>query len=394
MKCFLWFVLCWLTYVCALLGGRYEAQVIEDIVLTIWLRIRRELLLHVDKNLIGMDDLLEEIIPQMIDPLSNDVRMIGIYGLGGIGKTTIAKVVYNQIANRFMIISFIANVREDSKSRGLLYLQKQLLRDILPSKKNFITNVDEGTQMIKERLRFKKVLLVLDDVDNLDQLEALAGDRNWFGPESRIIVTTRDKHLLEVHKMDTFYEARKLDHREAVELFSRHAFEQRNPKEDYEKLSDSVVCYVDGLPLGLKVLGRFLFGKTICQWKSELQKLEREPNQEIQSVLKRSYDELDHTQKEIFLDIACFFNGEDKDRITRILDACNFYADSGMKVLNDKCLITIFDNTISMHDLLQQMGRDIVRQECPKDPERWSRLCYPEVVNRILTRKLVRAKCK
>ena len=133
MKCFLWFVLCWLTYVCALLGGRHEAQVIEDIVLTIWLRIRQELLLHVDKNLIGMDDRLEEIIPQMIDPLSNDVRMIGIYGLGGIGKTTIAKVVYNQIANRFMIISFIANVREDSKSRGLLYLQKQLLCDILPS---------------------------------------------------------------------------------------------------------------------------------------------------------------------------------------------------------------------------------------------------------------------
>ena len=248
--------------------------------------------------------------------------------------------------------------------------------------------------MIKERLCFKKVLLVLDDVDNLDQLEALAGDRNWFGPESRIIVTTRDKHLLEVHKMYTFYEARKLDHKEAVELFSRHAFEQRNPKEDYEKLSDSVVHYVDGLPLGLKVLGRFLFSKTICQWKSELQKLEREPNQEIQSVLKRSYDELDHTQKEIFLDIACFFNGEDKDHVTRILDACNFYAYSGMKVLSDKCLITIFDNMISMHDLLQQMGRDIVRQECPKDPERWSRLCYPELVNRILTKKLVRAKCK
>ena len=139
--------------------------------------------------------------------------------------------------------------------------------------------------MIKERLCFKKVLLVLDDVDNLDQLEALAGDCNWFGPESRIIVTTRDKHLLEVHRMDAFYEAKKLDHKEAVELFSRHAFEQNHPKEDYEMLSDFVACYVDGLPLGLKVLGRFIFGKTISQWKSELQKLERESNQEIQSVL-------------------------------------------------------------------------------------------------------------
>ena len=110
--------------------------------------------------------------------------------------------------------------------------------------------------------------------------------------------------------------------------------------------------------------------------------------------VKRSYDEFDRTRKKIFLDVACFFNGEDKDRVTRILDTCNFYAESGMKVLNDKWLITIFDNMISMHDLLRQMGREIVRQECPKDPEKWSRLCYPEVVNRVLTRRLVRTKCK
>lgn len=376
-----------------LTGVRSEAEIIEDIVETIFARLKQKLL-YVDKNLVGMDDRVVEFIPEMIDPSSNDVRMIGIYGFGGIGKTTIAKVVYNKIVSSFMVSSFIANVREDSRSRGLLHLQKKLLRDILPRKKNFIINVDEGIQIIKERLCFKKVLLVLDDVDNLDQLEALAGNHDWFGPESRIIVTTRDKHWLDVHKMDAFYEAKKLDHDEAVELFSRHVFEQKHPKEGYEILSNSVVRYVDGLPLGLRVLGRFLFGKTMRQWESELQKLQQEPNQEIQSVLKRSYDELDRTQKEIFLDIACFFNGEEKDRVTRILDACNFYAESGMRVLSDKCLITIYNNTISMHALLQQMGRDIIGQECPKDPEKWSRLCDPEIVNRVLKRKLVRAKCK
>ena len=380
-----------------LTSGRDEAYIIEEITFHILKRFQNKLL-HVDKNLIGMDDRLEEIIPAMIDPSLNDVRMVGIYGLGGIGKTTIAKVVYNRIASHFMTTSFIANVREDSESRGLLYLQKQLLHDILPIHKNFISNVDEGIQMIKERLCFKKILLVLDDVNNLDQLIALAGDRNgdrnWFGPGSRIIVTTRDRHLLEVYKMDAFYEAKKLEHKGALELFSRHAFEQKHPKQGYETLSDSVVRYVDGLPLGLKVLGRFLFGKTICHWESELQKLDQEQNPEIQSVLKRSYDELGRTEKEIFLDVSCFFNGEDKDRVTRILDACKFYPEIGIQVLSDKCLITIFDNKIWMHDLLQQMGRDFVRQECPKDPGKWSRLCCPEDVNRVLTRKLVRAECK
>ena len=169
-----------------------------------------------------------------------------------------------------MISRFIPNVREHSKSQGLLHLQKQLLHDILPRKKNFIINVDEGIQMIKEKLRFKKVLFVLEDVDNLDQLEALAGNRNWFGPKSTIIVIIRGKHLLELHKMDAFYEAKKLDYREVVERFSWHAFGQKHPKEDYKSLSDSVVRYVDGLPLDFKVLGRFLFGKTTCRWKSEL----------------------------------------------------------------------------------------------------------------------------
>ncbi|RVW88931.1 TMV resistance protein N [Vitis vinifera] len=191
----------------------------------------------------------------------------------------------------------------------------------------------------------------------MSELEALTSDRNWFGPRSRIIITTRDKHLLDVHEMDALYEAKKSNHKEAVELFSWHVFKHNHPKEDHETLSNSVVQYVNGLPLGLKVLGCFLFGKTICQWESELHKLDQEPNQEIQIVLKRSYDELDYTQKEIFLDIACFFNGEYKDFVTRILDACNFYVESGI-------------------------------QESPKDPGKCSRLCYLEIVYRVLTRKM------
>ncbi|KAL6316712.1 hypothetical protein AAG906_019643 [Vitis piasezkii] len=119
-----------------------------------------------------------------------------------------------------------------------------------------------------------------------------------------------------------------------------------------------------------------------------------EPNQKIQHMHKRSYDELDRTQKQIFLDVACFFNGEDKDFVTRILDACNFFAESGICVLSDKCLISIIDNNIWMHDLLRHLGRDIVRQEFLEDLAKWSRLCYLDVISRVLTRKMVREKCK
>ena len=134
-----------------------------------------------------------------------------------------------------MITSFLAKVREDSKSWGLLPLQKQLLNDILPRRKNFISNVDEGICMITGRLCFKKVL-VLDNVDHLNQLEALVGDHNWFGLGSRIIVTTRDKNLLEVHEMDALFKVKKLDNKEAIELCNWNVLKQNHPKEDYENL--------------------------------------------------------------------------------------------------------------------------------------------------------------
>ena len=153
-SCFLLFVTL-LAHPCiCLAGGRSEVDYIKDITHVIWMRFSHKLL-HVDKNLIGMDyhlEEMEEIFPQMMDSISNDVRMVGIYGLRGIGKTTIAKVLCNLIVAQFMITTFIANVREDSKSQGLLHLQKQLLHDILPRGKNFISTVDEGIHMIKDRL--------------------------------------------------------------------------------------------------------------------------------------------------------------------------------------------------------------------------------------------------
>ncbi|XP_034674595.1 disease resistance protein RPV1-like [Vitis riparia] len=105
----------------------------------------------------------------------------------------------------------------------------------------------------------------------------------------------------------------------------------------------------------------------------------------VQSVLKVSYDKLDHTCQEIFLDIACFFRRKHKDFVSRILGS---YAMMGIKVLNDRCLLTISENKLDMHDLVQQMGQEIVRQECLKEPGNRSRLWDPDDVVRVLTRNM------
>ncbi|XP_015577432.1 disease resistance-like protein DSC1 isoform X2 [Ricinus communis] len=332
------------------------------------------------KGLVGINSRIDKIELLLCVELA-DVRFLGLWGMGGAGKTTTAEVVFNRISTQFDSCCFLANVNEESERYGLLKLQRQLFSKLLGQDN---VNYAEGI-FDKSRLKHRKVLIVLDDVNNLRQLENLAGEHNWFGPGSRIILTSRDKDVLK-NKTDAIYKIEDLDHHEALQLFSLNAFRQECPKADYMKLSKRVINYAKGNPLGLKVLGSFLYQRNIKEWESALHKLERSTNKEIQNVLKVSYDGLDDEEKDIFLDVACFFNGEDRDFVTRILNGCGFSADIAISVLVSKSLLTISNNTLAIHNLLQQMGWGIVRQESTKEPGRRSRLCTSEDVVHVLSK--------
>ncbi|XP_071703173.1 disease resistance-like protein DSC1 [Rutidosis leptorrhynchoides] len=197
-----------------------------------------------------------------------------------------------------------------------------------------------------------------------EQLEALAGSPNWFSPGSLIIFTSKDKQLLRSHRVDYIYDVDFLDDDESLELFVLYAFKKKPITSDFEKLTIKIVEYVNGHPLALKVLGCFLYEKTVGEWVSELDRLKLHPNDEIQRVLRRSYDDLNLHQQKILLDIACSFVGYNRDFAASVLDSCNFFADTNIRVLVDKSLITISsDMSLQMHDLIQAMARGIVREE-------------------------------
>ena len=325
---------------------------------------------------------------------SNDVRMIGICGIGGIGKTTIAGYVYNQISWGFECSSFLENVRDVYKSKGQLRLQNQLLNDIVGGANKKISNVRQGAYVIKKSLQFRKALIVFDDIEDMDELDLLVGKHNWYGKGSRIIITTRNKHLLNTIEVDYLYEVEVLKSNEALELFSQYAFRRNLPNKDFdENLLNRVVYYCQGLPLALKVLGYLLCDKTRSEWECELHKLEKEPEEKIQNVLKISLDGLEAKQKVVFLDIACFFEGEDRDFVSKVLDGCNLYGERNIRVLWERCLISISQyNRIYMNNLIKRMGWKIVQEQYPEEPSKWSRIWSPSDIYSAFISEKVRIK--
>ncbi|CAL5353875.1 unnamed protein product [Camellia sinensis] len=337
--------------------------------------------LSVADHPVGLEDRVQKLRMLLrIESNDNDVRIVVVWGIGGLGKTTIAKNLYKLIHHRFDGCSFLADVKETwKKPNGLLKLQEQLLSDIFKNEIHHIRNIHQGKEVIIQRALHRKVLLVLDDVDDIKQLKELAVDRTYFGSGSRIIITTRDLSSLNF-KPDEIYTPNELDEDKSLQLFSWHAFKEDHPVENYVELSKQVVDYARGLPLALESLGSFFFHiRSIPEWESAIEKLKKIPHNGIQEKLKISYNSLSDEVKALFLDIACFFVGMDRNFIIKILKGCKLFPEIGLRILFDRCLIKYGPrNKLVMHDMLKDMGREIVKKESNDEPGRRSRLWHHE----------------
>ncbi|KAK7401911.1 hypothetical protein VNO78_13771 [Psophocarpus tetragonolobus] len=158
----------------------------------------------------------------------------------------------------------------------------------------------------------KVLIVVVDNVDQIEKLEKLGINPKVLSKGSRMIITTRDKHILEEFGAEVVHKVSLMNNNDARELFYRKAFK----REEHSSSCVEVLEYVGGLPLAIREMGSLL----CTQWRDASHRSKTNPNVKIMNVIQLSVDELENEEKEIFLHFARFFNGEREDYVKPILE--------------------------------------------------------------------------
>ncbi|KAG7620773.1 Toll/interleukin-1 receptor homology (TIR) domain, partial [Arabidopsis suecica] len=279
---------------------------------------------------------------------SKEARMVGIWGPSGIGKSTIGKALYSQLFCQFHFHAFVPHVYSMKSEWEEIFLSKILGKDI---------KIGGKLGVVEQMLNQKKVLIVLDDVDDPEFLKTLVGETKWFGPGSRIIVITQDMQLLKAHDIDLLYEVKFPSLDLALKMLCRSAFGENSPPDDFKALAFEVAVLAGNLPLGLSVLGSSLKRRTKEEWMEMMPRFRNGLNGDIMKTLRVSYDRLDQKDQDMFLYIACLFNGFEVSYVNDLLED-----NVGVTMLVEKSLIRITpDGDIEMHNLLEKLGIEIDR---------------------------------
>ncbi|KAG0600590.1 hypothetical protein M758_11G045700 [Ceratodon purpureus] len=351
--------------------GRLEGDLVKEIVEKILDLANKPLPLFVGDYVVGTKKVVEDII-QIIDT-KKTILMLGLWGVGGIGKSTLARELYNRLRRGFDASGYIEDVTEKVLHGGVVKVQNLILKDLCTNEAHVVEDKSKGRTILEERLRKKRVLVVLDDVCDSDAMGFWI-TRKMLSIGSLCIVTSRDRRVIELSGTLDMNEEMHIQHVQGLsnvdskQVFASYAFGGVSKvKRELERMVASISKACGGVPLVLKVCGALLKHEVnVLIWNEVLKKLNTGTimdEEKIFECLRMSYDSLKGQYREMFLDISCALIGERCSYAISFWNAREWSASLGVRTLVEKALVTVDkDGRFNMHDHLRDMGREIERK--------------------------------
>ena len=315
--------------------------------------------------MIGIKDQILQLERQL-----QKIGSLGIVGMGGIGKSTLADALSVHISHQFDGTCFVRNF--EGEKCTFIFKHKLENTQETPQVKTLM----EARKIIKHICKTKNILIIVDNVGEQIDLHQLLGDHIFKDVNgTKLIASSRGwQSFGQYIPKAGIVNMKTLEGDKPMELFSMHAFGTDQSCEPYLKhVAEKIVNVCGGLPLSLKVMGKCMHGERHLRiWERTLHRLlkarhDGSQDEQIWETLRLNFDELGDREKNMFIDISCFFNQLDpyfpsfyfwSDDIIRMSDLDANIARKTLEKLHSKSLVTIDgDGKLGIHDQLCAMGR-------------------------------------